>query len=63
MARAPTVSSPTKRDALRRQVAILERLLEAGRWPSGLELTSRERDVITHNLERDRRALEEGSEP
>jgi uncharacterized protein YeaC (DUF1315 family) len=57
------MSSPTKRDALRRQVAILERLLEAGRWPSGLELTSRERDVITHNLERDRRALEEGSEP
>lgn len=51
-------TSEVKRDALRRQVEILEELLRVGRWPSGLELTSHERDVLEHNLARDRLALD-----
>lgn len=47
-----TRRAPAELKRERLEVRALERLLERGRWPSGLELTGCDRDVIGRNLER-----------
>jgi len=46
-------------DDLDRTIVRMQRFLDLGRWPSGLELTAEDRRVIAYNLELARRERRE----
>jgi uncharacterized protein YeaC (DUF1315 family) len=49
------VETRTRVDVLDRTVARMVRILELGKWPSGLELTPTDRELVEWNLELVRR--------